>query len=197
MSYRPITDMWFLARARLKSGRKYYGAYLGGFPERARALIGASIDEPVLHVCGGMARFYPYRGGFGERDETLDLDPATMPDFQQDARDPFPTRTHRCPILEWEGILIDPPYSPADAANYAVGAHAYPSPSELVENALAVLAVGRKVGIIHYALPRAPKDAKFIACAGVVCGFGNRIRVFSVFEKLNREAAKAAKKGAE
>jgi len=29
MSYRPITDMWFLARAKLKDGRKYYGAYLG------------------------------------------------------------------------------------------------------------------------------------------------------------------------
>src|SRR3990167_7927493 len=73
MSYRPITDTWFLARAKLKDGKKYYGAYLGGFPERARALLGAMIDEPVLHVCGGMAKQYPYKGGFGVNDKTLDL----------------------------------------------------------------------------------------------------------------------------
>ena len=54
MSYRPITDFWLLTRARLKGGEKYYGAYLGGFPDRARILIGASLHEPVLHVCGGM-----------------------------------------------------------------------------------------------------------------------------------------------
>ena len=30
MSYRPITDNWILARAKLKGGRKYYGA-LGFF----------------------------------------------------------------------------------------------------------------------------------------------------------------------
>ena len=36
MSYRPITDFWFLARAKLKGGKKYYGAYLGGFNNRIR-----------------------------------------------------------------------------------------------------------------------------------------------------------------
>lgn len=36
MSYRPITDFWFLARAKLKGGEKYYGAYLGGFNNRLR-----------------------------------------------------------------------------------------------------------------------------------------------------------------
>jgi len=55
--------MWILTRAKLKGGVKYYGAYPGGFPERARALLGAIIDEPVLHVCGGVVRHYPYRGG--------------------------------------------------------------------------------------------------------------------------------------
>ena len=33
-------------------------------------------------------------------------------------------------------------------------------------------------------LPRHPRDGvKFVACVGVVVGYGNRIRVFSVFEK--------------
>ena len=44
MSYRPIADLWILARAKLKPNpdgtkRFSYGAYLGGFPERARALL--------------------------------------------------------------------------------------------------------------------------------------------------------------
>jgi hypothetical protein len=44
--------------------------------------------------------------------------------------------------------------------------------------------VGGKVGFIHYMLPRCPKNAKFIACVGVIVGFGNRIRVYSVFERI-------------
>lgn len=31
--------------------------------------------------------------------------------------------------------------------------------------------------------PRPPEDARSIACVGVVCGFGNRMRCFSVFER--------------
>lgn len=177
MSYRPITDFWFLARAKLKGGVKYYGAYLGGFPERARVLIGCSIDEPMLHVCGGMAKHYPYRGGFGPNDKTLDLDPVCEPDFCQNALDPIPG--------QWAGILIDPPYSEADAERYSAGAANYPSPGKLVTNALLSVPVGRKVGIIHYSLPRLPKNAKFTACVGVACGFGNRLRCFSVFERLS------------
>ena len=175
MSYRPITDMWFLARAKLLGGRKYYGAYLGGFPERARALLGTTIDQPLLHVCGGMARYYPYAGGFGPLDCTLDLDPAVAPDYLQNCLDPLPK--------EFSGILCDPPYSPEDATKYAIGADVYPSPNKLLHNCLDALEVGQRVGIIHYQLPQ-PKDrAKFVACVGVCCGFNNRIRVYSVFEK--------------
>lgn len=123
-----------------------------------------------------MARHYPYAAGFGPNDDTLDLDPETQPDFLQDAREPFPT-------LAWRAILIDPPYSEKDAENYAPGAAAYPRPNLLVKNALAVLPIGGRVGLIHYALPAQPKDAKFIAAVGVLCGFNNRIRCFSVFEK--------------
>jgi len=174
--------MWFLARAKLKGGKKYYGAYLGGFPERARALLGCRIDEPVLHVCGGCAKDYPYRRAFGIADKTLDLDPACNPDFLQDARDPFPKNTS--PYLQslWAGILIDPPYTEADAAHYVPGMEKYPKPNQLIKNALEVLPSGGRVGLIHYILP-SPKDAIFVACVGVICGFNNRIRVYSVFEK--------------
>lgn len=176
MSYRPITDIWFLARAKLTGGRKYYGAYLGGFPERARALLGVTINDPVLHVCGGMAKHYPYAGGFGPNDKTLDLDPATGPDFHQDAREPYPTG--------FKAILADPPYSTEDAAKYRVGSAVYPSPNAILSNALDALDLGQRVGIIHYALPQPGSRAKFIASIGVLCGFNNRIRVYSVFEKI-------------
>lgn len=65
MSYRPITDVWILARPKVK----YYGAYPNGFLERARALLGVSPFDPVLHVCGGSAREYPAKPrGFGPRE---------------------------------------------------------------------------------------------------------------------------------
>jgi hypothetical protein len=181
-SYRPICDTWYLARAKLKGGARFYGAYLGGFPERARALLGVNIYDPVLHVCGGMARLYPYKGGFGPNDATLDLDPATRPDFLQDARDPYPSGESRA----WGGfraVLADPPYSIEDAGQYVPGRAAYPSPVKIVANALAMLPPGGRVGIIHYMIPKPPAGARFIASVGVLCGFNNRIRVYSVFEK--------------
>ncbi|HOT87993.1 MAG TPA: hypothetical protein PLC59_00480 [Bacteroidales bacterium] len=193
MSYRPITDMWILARAKLKGGKKYYGAYLGGFPERARALLGCKITEPVLHVCGGCAKDYPYKRAFGPNDKTLDLDPSCDPDFLQDAREPFP----HCPFyplptnqnkyvenVPWAGILIDPPYTEQDAKHYAPGADKYPNPNLLIKNALEVLPIGGRVGIICYYPPK-PQGSIFVACVGVISGFCNRIRCYSVYEKIN------------
>ncbi len=190
MSYRPICDFWFLARAKLKGGVKFYGAYLGGFPERARVLIGAGMNDPILHVCGGMSRLYPYKRGFGPNDKTLDLDEECKPDFRQDAREPFPMSpdpTYNTVGFgkRWSGILIDPPYSIEDAEHYRAGKERYPSPNKLVQNAIDVLPVGNKVGIIHYVVPRCPKNAKFVACVGIACGFNNRIRVYSVYERLS------------
>ena len=194
MSYRPITDVWFLTRCKYKGGVKRYGGYLGGFPERARRLIGCAINEPMLHLCGGLARLYPYAGGFGPRDMTLDNDPEVKPDFLQDAEDQLPCSPDpREPEHEnWGGILADPPYTEEDAKKYPAGT--YPNPNKLVANSIAVLPVGRKVGIIHYYPPRCPirideegnrvEIAKFIACVGVVCGFCNRGRFFSVYEKI-------------
>ena len=188
MSYRPITDMWFLARAKLKGGKKFYGAYLRGFPDRPRALLGCSISDPVLHVCGGCAKDYPYKRAFGPNDKTLDLDPGVQPDFLQDAREAFPF----CPNSPrtqdpfgkalWGGILIDPPYTEQDAMHYLPGADKYPKPNQLIKNALEVLPSGGRVGIIHYILPN-PQGAIFVACVGVICGFNDSIRVYSAFEK--------------
>lgn len=201
MSYRPITDLWILARAKLKPHadgklRKYYGAYLGGFPERARVLIGCALDTPLLHVCGGMAKYYPYPRGFGVMDKTLDLDLNCQPDFAMDARAKTWPKMHRATVkrdgsrsvitdggLEWGGILIDPPYSERDAERYIPGAQCYPNPNELVQTAINTLRIGYKVGIIHYVWPACPKNAMEVAHVAVSCGRNNRERAFVVYER--------------
>lgn len=175
MTYRPITDVWALTRAKLQGGQKRYGAYLGGFPERARALLGVNLHDPVLHVCGGLAKLYPYRRAFGPNDKTLDLDPNVKPDFLADARKPYPAG--------FKGMLADPPYTERDADEYFPGSAAYPKPSLIVKLALNALPPGGRVGIIHYKIPKPPKDAHFVAAIGVICGFGNRGRWYTVFEK--------------
>jgi hypothetical protein len=178
VSYRPICDTWILARSKVK----YYGAYPAGFLHRARHLLGAHITAPVLHVCGGKVREYPYRG-LGPFDMTLDLDPACAPDFLQDAREPFPIAD--LPFSgHWAAVLIDRPYSDEDADHYVPGRAVLPTANQLVRNALAVVAVGSRVGILDYLWPQPPKNAVEQAVITVVTGRNNRARLLTVFEKM-------------
>lgn len=183
MSYRPITDSWILARPKVK----YYGAYPAGFLERARVLLPVLRHEPVLHVCGGHAKEYPNWEVLCPNDVTCDLDPATAPDLVWDVQQrgiPGPGRFDGSGLVQWRGILADPPYTRDDAAKYAVGAAALPEPGHIVRDAMDVLALGGRVGLLHYVVPRPPKvGVKFVAKIDVWCGFGNRVRSFSVFEK--------------
>lgn len=187
MSYRPITDVWLLARPKVK----YYGAYPNGFLERARALLGVTPFDAVLHVCGGMARAYPAQPrGFGPSDRTLDLNPALMPDFEQAATDPLPPYGVQCGPLRngepvgWPALIADPPYTEADAEKYAPGAKAFPAANLILKNMLVAVRPGGRVGMLHYVLPQPPRvGVRFVACVGVIVGFNNRMRVFSVFEK--------------
>lgn len=202
MSYRPITDVWILARPKVK----YYGAYPNGFLERARALLGVSPFDAVLHVCGGRARQYHAKPrGFGPNDQTLDLDEALSPDHLQSADEPLPL--HTCPDAtcldctdgawatgikghHWPALIADPPYTDADAEHYAPGRESFPSANRILKNMLAVVRVGGRVGMLHYVLPQPPRaDVRFVACVGVIVGFNNRMRVFSVFERENTAPA--------
>ena len=110
MTYRPVCDVWIMGRPRLRGGQKLYGRFPNGFVERARLLLGVNIADPVLHVCGGLVRFYAYpKRAVGPNDRTMDLNPMMEPDFIQDARKgPYPEG--------FKAILADPPYSEADAA---------------------------------------------------------------------------------
>jgi hypothetical protein len=179
MSYRPITDVWILARPKVK----YYGAYPNGFLERARALLGVSPFEAVLHVCGGLAKQYPAKPrGFGPNDKTLDLAPLLKPDYLQSATDPLPIYSD-C-TLGWPAMIADPPYTDRDAEQYSPGAKMLPQPNAVLKNMLASVRKGGRVGMLHYVLPQPPRNGvRFVACVGVIVGFNNRMRVFSVFEK--------------
>jgi hypothetical protein len=177
MSYRPICDTWILARSKVK----YYGAYPAGFLGRARALLGVQLSDPILHICGGRVRDYPY-SGFGKNDYTLDLDPDLSPDFLQDARDELPD----CPLTDgkWPAILIDRPYSEIDAAHYEPGADKLPDLNDLLKRSLKKVYEGSKVGTLDYLWPHPGKLGKETAVVGVGTGRNNRARWYCVFERI-------------
>jgi hypothetical protein len=203
LSYRPITDTWVLVRSKVQ----YYGAYAGGFLERARALMGVHIHDPVLHICGGKVKNYPYpERALGTRDATVDLDPACAPDYLMDVRELGATSGLRFPVGAWEGerrivdvgpatvsegelwagAIIDRPYTTDDAEKYVPGASVFPaSLNELLKNALTLVRPGGRVGVLDYIVPQPPKvGVKFVALVGVVTGFNNRIRAFTVYERV-------------
>jgi hypothetical protein len=185
MSYRPITDTWILARSKVK----YYGSYPAGFLHRARHVLGVHINDPVLHVCSGHIKEYPYRG-LGPCDKTLDLDEDCHPDFLQDAREGYPmcpsglvSSAHFAPW--WSGVMIDRPYSEEDADHYAPGRTKLPTANELVRNGIAVVPVGGRVGILDYVWPQPPKGSVEQAVITVVTGRNNRARLYTVFERMS------------
>lgn len=175
MSYRPITDVWILARPKVK----YYGAYPNGFLERALPMIGVSGHDEVLHLCGGHAKSYPNKRMVLNA-RTVDADPGTDPDFLIDLSAGIPS------IGSWPGVIADPPYTESDHGHYQTGGAAMPSANHILRVAIAQLQKpGQRVGILHYIWPQPPKNARSIACIGVVVGFNNRMRCFSVFERIS------------
>ena len=173
MTYRPICDVWILARSKVP----FYGAYPAGFLHRARALLGVSLEDPVLHVCAGRIRDYPY-AGLGPNDRTLDIDAKTKPDFLQDARSSYP-------IVEppWAAVLADPPYTSEDSVNY--GDYPLPSANIILERAFEAVRKGGRVGLLHYVWPQPPRgrDIREVAVIAVGTGRNNRARWFTVWEE--------------
>ncbi len=179
-NYRPITDIWLLARPKVQ----YYGAYPSGFLSRARELLGVGPEDSVLHVCSGKIKDYPFRG-MGGLDDTLDIDPALGADYVRDVtKEPIPDG--------YDAILADPPYTEIDAKEYGDGTARWPGATFLLKACLNAIEPGKKVGILHYVFPRPNKTDRLVACVGVLTGFGNRIRCFSVFEKGEEDGKKTS-----
>lgn len=192
MNYRPICDTIICARPKVP----YYGAYPSGFLGRARAILGVSIYDPLLHVCGGRVKDYPF-AGLGPNDRTVDLDPALAPDFLMDVRELGPGQPPHYGVNNdelWPAVLADPPYTSADAARYAPGSDVLPRPNDLLRRCLSIVRPGGRVGFLHYKVPRPPKDALFVALISVWCGYDNNIRAFSVFERASDESRAASKR---
>lgn len=177
MDYRPITDVWILARSKVK----YHGAYPSGFLHRARALLGVGPEAAVLHVCAGKIRDYPFRG-LGKNDKTLDFDPACQPDYLHDARIALPFKNEMQFEL-WPAVLVDRPYTRGDAAQYTPGVSMLPDLNALLKNALGVVGVGCRVGVLDYTWPQPPAFGTEVAVIAVGTGRNNRARWFTVFER--------------
>jgi hypothetical protein len=140
------TDTMILARSKVQ----FYGAYPAGFLGRARGYL-CRETEPLLHVCGGMVKSYPF-AGLGPLDRTVDLDAKTKPDYLLDVRtlgvndgDSFPEGPMFGPVASicemlpcnvrvitkasgpppenqlWPAVLIDRPYTEDDAKKYLDG----------------------------------------------------------------------------
>lgn len=180
MSFRPITDVWILARSKVK----YFGAYPAGFLSRARDLLGVGIDDQVLHVCAGKVRDYPYRG-FGPLDVTLDLDKKLRPNIVGDARDPEAYTEAILVFPQIQAVLADPPYTPEFAKFYRPGTDRFVTADTIVKNSIDILPIGGRVGILSLHWPRYPKKlARQVAVVAVYVGNGNLGRTFAVFERI-------------
>jgi hypothetical protein len=177
MSYRPICDTWILARPKVK----YYGAYPSGFLSRARALLGVGASGVVLHVCAGRIRDYPFKG-LGLHDMTVDLDPRTKPDFIMDVGRKLPERPASDGL--WDGIMIDRPYTPDDAAKYLPGVAALPPLNALLKRSLRAVPVGSRVGVLDYLWPHPGAYGREVAVVGVGTGRNARARWYTVFERI-------------
>ena len=170
MSYRPVTDVWILARPKVK----YYGAYPSGFLSRARVLLGVSITDPVLHVCSGALRDYPF-AGVGPADRMVDGNALLGADYTLDVTtEPLPEG--------FKAHLADPPYTEKDAREY--GTLPFPSASALMQKMLVALPVGGRAGMLHYEWPAVPKFAREVAVVAVFTGRRQRVRTYTVVERL-------------
>jgi len=134
MIYRTITDVWILARSKVK----YFGAYPGGFSSRARALLGVNHEDRVLHVCAGKVREYPY-DGLGARDVTMDLDSGLSPNITGDTNNLADYKRALESYPDVKAILADPPYAPELADEYAPGRRSFPTANAIVRPSLAAI----------------------------------------------------------
>lgn len=175
MSFRPICDVWILARSKTK----YYGAFPAGFLSRARALLGVGPEDAVLHVCAGKVREYTFKG-LGPNDITVDIDPDTVPDFCLDVRHIV---EEMGTVIAYPAALIDRPYSEEDADHYAFGRATLPDLNKLLKDTLQLVRIGGKVGVIDYLWPMPPKNATEVAVVAVGTGRNGRARWFTVFER--------------
>lgn len=150
-------------------GFAVFGRYPNGFLRYVlkAQLLGAVDRATVLHVCSGTL-------SDSER-WTVDLRAAARPTVQASGT-ALPFRAGSFPA-----VMLDPPYSDEYARNlYGVE---NPRPSWLLREAARVVVPGGRIGILHVAVPFAPRGTRLVNVWGISTGVGFRIRAFTVYEK--------------
>ena len=171
MSYRPICDVWLLARGAGSSGKPaYYGAFPSGFLRRAKDFLLAGAEGRICHLCSGAVQ--------DPNSTTVDIDPSVQPDYVGDATStPFMDNS-------FDAVLIDPPYTEEDARHY--GDCPLPPLPALLKEACRIVKPGGKVGLLHLLVPRIPVGyvPRYVALIAIITGSSQRIRVFTVLRKV-------------
>jgi hypothetical protein len=144
------------------------GGYPHGFIEWAMGIMDCEDHAKILHLCSGSVKS-------GVR---VDIRPEVSPDIVADCRNvPLPDCSQR-----W--VMADPPYSADYAQNLYGTGMAYPKPGQILKEASRLLEIGGRVGLLHFIVPVFRRPLKLLGVYGVTTGWGNAIRAFSVFEKV-------------
>ena len=156
-----------IAEAMDPDGYAVFGRYPHGFLTwlLKRQLLGDVRRDEVLHVCSGTLT----------EQWTVDIRAEARPLVQANgAALPFRDRSFRA-------VLLDPPYSDAYARNlYGVE---NPRPSWLLAEAARVVVPGGRIGMMHVAIPFAPRGCFLVRVVPISTGVGFRIRALTIYER--------------
>lgn len=175
--YPPITHshgwtygFWYTGKGYRKN--VIHGQYPPTFLKRALALWPDVPERRILHVCAGSVQH-------GIR---VDLNPKFRPSVLANAE--------RLPFLDgsFDVVLYDPPYDQVNAEIYGV-APKPPRWPHTMKEMIRVLSPTGHIGILHWYYPsysRVKWGIKLVGLFGVCVGFCSPMRVFSIFEKVER-----------
>jgi hypothetical protein len=161
-----LYGVWLQNDYRVRSG--YYGGYPGDYLKRIAALF--PDRRRTLHLFSGKVNVEQLSG------DTCDINPALQPTFVDNAE-----TLERVPLEQYDLVLADPPYGPADAAKYGT-----PMPvAGRVMRALERLPADAYVVWLDERVPRSSKAAfAHDGIIGLSTSAGHRFRVVSVFRRL-------------
>jgi hypothetical protein len=158
----------------------YYGGYPHGYLKRVKDLF--PDKKFPLHLFSGRVDMITFPGA------TVDINPATSPDYLDDAQ-----TLAQVPLADFDIVLADPPYSVEDCDHYRT---TMIKRNKVMSALGSGLQPGAHVVWLDQVLPMYRKDQfKVIAYIGMVKSTNHRFRVITIFEKLDEALRRAATGG--
>lgn len=162
-----IVGTWIMGNDyRVKSG--YFGGYPAGYLRRIRALFPEKLN--ALHLFSGRVGIDVFPG------RTVDINADLAPDYIDDAQ-----TLKKVPLLEFDIVLADPPYSIEDAEHYK---------TTMIKRNVVMRALGERllpgahVVWLDQVLPIYRKDQFAMeAVIGICKSTNHRFRVVTIFRK--------------